>query len=740
MEEKIKMSEFAPATEAKDTDEIIILQDGINKRLKSPIFEQKVIDKVGDGFLRKDSKIPNENLTFGKVAEGDVNVISGGSVYNITKWLDSVYLNRGKEYPLVGYLKDEFWNVNNERVKDCLLNIEIVSWDNNYDFTIGAVFKNDPTFGYGFRITRIHKTTKVIGHVYITTKGSLNRATSDSIDSMGKMSKSTAQRVIVETDVFNHFKAYVSIDVNQHDFTKIVLAENPNYDFSNFKFVDIVYNREVESAVNDNQISVYNTFKEALIAKQKGIIKVGSTLAENSVSNVIYNEGNFKPSNVYNQYRTFSNNNLPTNTSSQFIDFKDESGAVARLKYFIGEYAYFGNANFLYRTKQELNDYDITKDNYKYEKIKMPVNFPDEQISSNGKLESVIPLQNGELLIEVRNGIKENESDTDSQRRVQLYKTNGLKKVIPTNENGMLVFDISEIVTKVWEYYGGTNTNTKFGTTVNVVGNVVAICPYGAGKTGLMFISRDYGETWKTIFNMGIENPQFKVPYSNTYGAWPKPENLVPPMPADMWTRGGNTNSHVHGCAYDQYMDRFWVCTGDALNYFEGRTAIWYTDNDGENWTRLQVRGTETLDSSYGLQAMGIFITKNNVFFTSDSATDGVYRWNRGVKDELPILEPAYWHNDKREDILKVIGSGMVELNNGAIAFVFHPNKETRHDAGFVTYSPDGLLFKEVYKDEESDEMQGQNWLITWGSYIQKDRFGNIYVINRGRKSIKLIS
>lgn len=79
---EIKMSSFQEATEVKDTDELIILQDGKNKKVKSPKLEEKVLSKVGDTFLKKTDKIPNENLTFGKVEQGDNNVISGGDVYN----------------------------------------------------------------------------------------------------------------------------------------------------------------------------------------------------------------------------------------------------------------------------------------------------------------------------------------------------------------------------------------------------------------------------------------------------------------------------------------------------------------------------------------------------------------------------------------------------------------------------------------------------------------------------------
>lgn len=655
-----------------------------------------------------------------------------------TKSVNSVNINQGREYPLKGYLTDEALAVNNQRIKDVLYNIEIITWDSNYNYTIGAVFKNDATFGYGIRLTRIHKETNVIGHVYITSTGDLSQATNASKDSLATLAIPGAKKVLVETASFNGFKAYVTFNLDLHTFTKITLAENPAYDWKNFYFEETAYFQEITSNNEPGTVVEYNTFKEALIARQLGMIKVGGMLAESSVSDIYYDAANFKPSMIYNQYRTFTSANVPSSVSSQLIKMTDEVGAVAYIKYIHGRYTYFGNSNYLYRTSDELAENVVTKDNVKYEKLKLPTVFPDEQIASTGKIESIIPLDNGEILIEVRNGIKENETDTDAQRRIQLYTTTGFKSLVPTtNAQGMTEYDLSTIISKVWEYYGGTNTNTKFGTTVCVKGNVLAISPYGAGRTGLMFISRDFGKTWKTIFNMNI--PTWFTDSKGDFGAYPLPSQLNPVMPDNMWDAGGNTNYHVHGCAYDEYMNRFWVCTGDALTYYNGRTAIWYTDDDGINWTRMQVRGNNMLDSYYGLQAMAIYPMKNSVMFLSDSSTDGVYRWARADKDKVPVLEAAFWHLDQRMDVLKVIGSGFTQLNDSSFACVFHPNAEARHDKGFVVYSPDGLFFKVIYEDEISDGTSATPRLINWGTFLQKDRFGNLFVINRGADAIKLL-
>lgn len=67
---KVKISEFPLATEAKDSDDIAILQDGVNKRIKTPKIEEKILDKsklyADNNFINKDKlDVPNGVATLG---------------------------------------------------------------------------------------------------------------------------------------------------------------------------------------------------------------------------------------------------------------------------------------------------------------------------------------------------------------------------------------------------------------------------------------------------------------------------------------------------------------------------------------------------------------------------------------------------------------------------------------------------------------------------------------------------
>lgn len=87
MEDKIKISELNPIaqTDLKEDAVFPISQD--NETYKASISQvmQKVSDSQDEKYLKKSEKIPNENLNFGEVKEGDDRAVSGGEVYNNTK-------------------------------------------------------------------------------------------------------------------------------------------------------------------------------------------------------------------------------------------------------------------------------------------------------------------------------------------------------------------------------------------------------------------------------------------------------------------------------------------------------------------------------------------------------------------------------------------------------------------------------------------------------------------------------
>src|SRR5690606_6375568 len=279
-----------------------------------------------------------------------------------------------------------------------------------------------------------------------------------------------------------------------------------------------------------------------------GMIKVGSMFASSVVDEVVFpGAGNdYKPSEVWRQYRILNAVGGRPKRSSRLMTIKDEDGNPTLFKTFGRVYNYFGHGDKAYRTKDEFDSDVITHETNQYERFIFPGGFPDADIATQN-IAQIYELDNGEVLIEVVNMILEPGLSSNNDRRIQLYLTEGLRDAprVP-NVNGVLEIDLSGLITRVHQYKARTTTRS-LPTTVSIEGNRIALSPYRSGHNGLVHYSSDYGKTWKGILNMAVNDADFIVPYRGTPGEWPIPTDLVPPMPADMWTAGGNNNHHTHG-------------------------------------------------------------------------------------------------------------------------------------------------------------------------------------------------
>lgn len=112
MDDKIKIKDLNPITQGdfKESAEFPITQDGETYKASISQVIQKVSDKQDDKYFKKTDKIPNENLTFGEVKEGDKNVVSGVNVYNnlLLKWKS---IEQGLEYPVVRTYRNNAYQV-----------------------------------------------------------------------------------------------------------------------------------------------------------------------------------------------------------------------------------------------------------------------------------------------------------------------------------------------------------------------------------------------------------------------------------------------------------------------------------------------------------------------------------------------------------------------------------------------------------------------------------------------------
>ena len=209
----------------------------------------------------------------------------------------------------------------------------------------------------------------------------------------------------------------------------------------------------------------------------------------------------------------------------------------------------------------------------------------------NGTLiQSVRILDDGELLVGT-------SKDVDNGVKSSLYKSKGYNVSDPSKTTFYEVLEMNS---------GDANFNNPW--CLDKYYNIILASEYGGHYlTGAryVYLSTDYGETWKTIFDQS--QMALTVDGAPSY----------------------TTDAHVHTCHYDRYRDRIWVCVGDQDN-----TATYYSDDMGKTWKIIKgYTGKETM------QYTGITSYPEGVFFGSDRSPDGVYFWNETKPD---AIEPFF--------------------------------------------------------------------------------------------------
>lgn len=110
-----------------------------------------------------------------------------------------------------------------------------------------------------------------------------------------------------------------------------------------------------------------------------------------------------------------------------------------------------------------------------------------------------------------------------------------------------------------------------------------------------VYFTSDYGATWTQVF--------------------------------DIYTFFGNAvNVHIHGCSYDPWWDRIWVCWGDTQQN-SPLIDIVYSDDHGATWTQLAPPPEWSALSPF--QETVICPTEDALIIGSDSTPCGILRLSR---------------------------------------------------------------------------------------------------------------
>ncbi|MFC7224083.1 twin-arginine translocation signal domain-containing protein [Halalkalicoccus sp. GCM10025322] len=83
-------------------------------------------------------------------------------------------------------------------------------------------------------------------------------------------------------------------------------------------------------------------------------------------------------------------------------------------------------------------------------------------------------------------------------------------------------------------------------------------------------------------------------------------------------------NLHIHDVEYDPYAERIWVTVGDS-----GNTQIYWSDDLGNSWETIGERGDPP-------QPTQVVAFKDCVVFGTDSAPEGIIRWERDDPNDAP--------------------------------------------------------------------------------------------------------
>lgn len=272
--------------------------------------------------------------------------------------------------------------------------------------------------------------------------------------------------------------------------------------------------------------------------------------------------------------------------------------------------------------------------------------------------------QDGELLACHRN-------TTVTPNTYTIYKSTGWKKknIAPTWTQVFQTGKPSVSLNAGWGYSKYKNFilvseyGAKTGVAINDLPNGAAEGEYAR----YVYMSKDNGETWKTIFDLSN--------FTDGLGV------------------------HVHGALFDEYWNRIWVSHGDG--HF-GSNGLFYSDDLGKTWTSATEFHNQGANFS---QTVHMVSLPTCILLASDSYPNGIHRIDR-AQGKIPVkgyydIETAYMIPNQM-DRLNYLCQGVSKptyMPNMPITFAFCA--ETQPGYSTVVSTFDGWTFKEVWIDPQ---------------------------------------
>ena len=286
-----------------------------------------------------------------------------------------------------------------------------------------------------------------------------------------------------------------------------------------------------------------------------------------------------------------------------------------------------------------------------------PLFTPPEPAST---IDWVNETDDGELLIAVRQYVE------DAANIITVHKSQGWDGINGNTPEWTQVFGLERVGAHLAEWgvspYKNYVVMIEYGSQKGVQDDIESYAKYG-------YLSKDYGKTWETIFNLDD--------HTTTNGV------------------------HLHGACFDPYWNRIWISHGDGAytSNGQGTNGLYYSDDLGKTWTSA----LETQDPGANFsQSVGIVALPTCILFSSDSYPNGVQRIDR-AQGRTPVkgfyeVESAYLVPDSSTTGLSQIlttGHKAEWLPNAPYVWGFAA--ESRSGKTGCVLSWDGWEFHEVW-------------------------------------------
>ena len=466
----------------------------------------------------------------------------------------------------------------------------------------------------------------------------------------------------------------------------------------------------------------YNTLLQAVQENDYGPFLLGSQLVMANVAS--YNQqygshNSFQPERLVSQFNYIGlTGSLPQRKDGwlQQIWIGGKQASIL----FMGKYIYAMTTSkkTVFRLPYSVLK-TVTEENTKIEPIEV-------DCGTNKSIEGVYETNDGNFIVQC--------VDTDSQS--DDYKTRFLYKVtLDDNLRATPSFLFKCVESTINTC--GVREHWSF----KQYGNKVLISPYGGGRTGQLWLSEDFGNSFNCIFNIA-NTSTFVATKPNGLGGYgavgihPIPSQISPAQKDDFWdsvSKIGNGNRHIHSCCYDEIFDRIWLVMGDDKYQ---ATGIYWSDDQGKTWSRKSLLfNYSDIDKGPYSQMLQVVSLDNCVLFGTDGWGNGIFRYNRGSKEEIPEIEFVFaWSPNKTG--LEGVANHTIVTDEGVMLMIFAPDSKKSFPPGGVVAS-DGYHFRKVYVDQfNNDTLDGMK--IGWTSFLRLHE-DNLYIRTKAKNEIIII-